>query len=77
LNKAAIKSTLGSIPNNSKLIIDASNTKYIDFDVVELIKDYKNVQSQDKEIDLTLKGFKDYYDFEETEFKHVKIKESK
>jgi hypothetical protein len=42
-----------------------------------LIKDFKNVQSQDKEIDLTLKGFKDYYDFEETEFKHVKIKESK
>jgi MFS superfamily sulfate permease-like transporter len=77
LNKSAIKSTLGSIPNNSKLIIDATNTKYIDFDVVELIKDFKNVQSQDKQIDLTLKGFKDYYDFEETEFKHVKIKESK
>jgi MFS superfamily sulfate permease-like transporter len=77
LNKSAIKSTLGSIPNNSKLIIDATNTKYIDFDVVELIKDFKNVQSQDKQIDLTLKGFKDYYDFEETEFKHVKIKASK
>ena len=77
LNKSAIKSTLGSIPNNSKLIIDATNTKYIDFDVVELIKDFKNVQSQDKQIDLTLKGFKDYYDFEEIEFKHVKIKESK
>ncbi|MFY8098037.1 MAG: SulP family inorganic anion transporter, partial [Flavobacterium sp.] len=43
LNKAAIKSTLGSIPEGSKLIIDASNTNYIDFDVVELIKDFRNV----------------------------------
>lgn len=77
LNKAAIKSTLASIPNGSKLIIDASNTKYIDFDVVELIKDFRNVKAEDKEIDLTLKGFKDQYDLDNTEFKHVKIKDSK
>ena len=77
LNKAAIKSTLASIPVGSKLIIDASNTKYIDFDVVELIKDFRNVKAEDKEIDLTLKGFKDQYDLDNTEFKHVKIKDSK
>jgi MFS superfamily sulfate permease-like transporter len=76
LNKAAIKSTLASIPRGSRLIIDASNTKYIDFDVVELIKDFRNVKAEDKEIDLTLKGFKEQYDLENTEFKHVKIKES-
>lgn len=76
LNKAAIKSTLASIPRESKLVIDASNTKYIDFDVVELIKDFRNVKAEDKEIDLTLKGFKEQYDLENTEFKHVKIKES-
>ena len=77
LNKAAIKSTLASIPVGSKLIIDATNTKYIDFDVVELIKDFRNVKAEDKEIDLTLKGFKDQYDLDNTEFKHVKIKDSK
>lgn len=77
LNKAAIKSTLASIPIGSRLIIDASNTKYIDFDVVELIKDFRNVKAEDKEIDLTLKGFKEQYKLESTEFKHVKIKESK
>lgn len=77
LNKAAIKSTLGNIPEKSKLIIDASNTKYIDFDVVEMIKDFRNVKVIDKEIDLTLKGFKEVYNLENTEFKHVKIKDSK
>ena len=77
LNKAAIKSTLGSIPNGSKLIIDASNAKYIDFDVLELIKDFRNVQAEDKEIELTLKGFKEQYSIDNTEFKHVKIKDSK
>jgi MFS superfamily sulfate permease-like transporter len=77
LNKAAIKNTLTSIPRGSKLIIDASNTKYIDFDVVELIKDFRDVKAEDKDIDLSLKGFKEQYDLENTEFKHVKIKEAK
>ena len=46
-------------------------------DVVELIKDFRNVKAEDKEIDLTLKGFKEQYNLENTEFKHVKIKDSK
>ena len=48
LNKVAIKNTLRYIPENSKLVIDACNTNYIDFDVVELIKDFIHVQSKDK-----------------------------
>jgi MFS superfamily sulfate permease-like transporter len=77
LNKAAIKSTLGSIPEGSELIIDASSTNYIDFDVVELIKDFRNVKAEDKKIKLTLKGFKDHYNIDNVEFKHVNIKEEK
>jgi len=64
-------------PKNGKLVIDASNTNYIDFDVLEMIKDFTSVRALDKNIDLTLKGFKEIYDFEEVEFKHVKIKHSK
>jgi MFS superfamily sulfate permease-like transporter len=77
LNKAAIKSTLINIPDGSNLIIDATNTKYIDFDVVEMLKDFRNVTAEDKEIKLTLKGFKEQYNIDNTEFKHVKIKEQK
>ena len=77
LNKAAIKNTLHNVPENGKLIIDASNTNYIDFDVLEMIKDFTSVRALDKNIDLTLKGFKEIYDFEKAEFKHVKITHSK
>ena len=59
------------------MIIDATNTKYIDFDVVEMLKDFRAVTAIDKEINLTLKGFKEHYNLDNTEFKHVKIKESK
>lgn len=77
LNKAAIKSTLADLPDSSIVIIDATSTKYIDFDVVEMLKDFRNVTAVDKEIKLTLKGFKEQYNIENTEFKHVQIKEHK
>jgi MFS superfamily sulfate permease-like transporter len=75
LNKAAIKSTLGDLPEKAVVIIDATNTKYIDFDVVEMLKDFRNVTAIDKEIKLTLKGFKENYTVDNTEFKHVKNKD--
>lgn len=61
LNKAAIKETLMNIPENSKLIIDARQTVYIDFDVMELIKDFKNFGSKEKNIDIELINFKEEY----------------
>lgn len=77
LNKAAIKNTLHSVSEKRKLVIDASNTKYIDFDVLEMIKDFSSIRAVDKNIDLTLKGFKEIYDFETAEFKHVKVTHNK
>lgn len=61
LNKAAIKQTLGHLPNNSKLIVDASNTFYIDHDVLELFKDFLRIGSKDKNIKVELVGFKEEY----------------
>lgn len=40
LNKGGILQALNSIPANSKIIIDASKTISIDYDVVELIRDF-------------------------------------
>ena len=77
LNKAAIKNTLHSVSEKRKLVIDASNTKYIDFDVLEMIKDFSSIRAVDKNIDLTLKGFKEIYDFETAELKHVKVTHNK
>lgn len=64
LNKAAIKQTLQDLPKNSKLVIDASDTFYIDHDVLQLIRDFLNIGSKDKNIEVTLIGFKDEYKME-------------
>jgi MFS superfamily sulfate permease-like transporter len=61
LNKAAIKQTLAHLPANSNLVIDAANTVYIDYDVLELIRDFMNFGSKDKNITVTLKNFKPGY----------------
>ena len=44
---------------------------------MELIKDFRNVTVKDKDITLTLIGFKEQYNLDNTEFQHVKIKDSK
>ncbi len=61
LNKAAIRETLDHMPINSKVLIDASNTKYIDFDVLGLIKEFRDIKAPLKKISLELKNFKEEY----------------
>jgi MFS superfamily sulfate permease-like transporter len=40
-NKASVHNALDKIPDNSKVIIDCSNSKSISFDVVEMIQEFK------------------------------------
>ncbi len=65
LNKAAIKQTLAHLPANSNVIIDAANTVYIDYDVLELIRDFLNFSSKDKNITVELHNFKKAYRMED------------
>lgn len=67
LNKAAIKDTLNDIPENSKVIINASDTVYIAHDVLDLIKEFKAIQSKEKSIKVKLVGFKKAYQLENTD----------
>ncbi|MBC5838678.1 SulP family inorganic anion transporter [Flavobacterium muglaense] len=64
LNKAAIKSTLSDIPENSKVIINAQDTVYIAHDILDLIKEFKETRAVDENIKVKLKGFKKAYDLE-------------
>ena len=64
LNKAAIKSTLNDIPENSKVIIDASETVYIAHDILDLIHEFKTTRAIDENIKVKLKGFKKAYNLE-------------
>ena len=73
LNKAAIKLTLGKIPENSKVIINAENTVYIAHDVLDLINEFKKIRAKEENIKVKLVGFKKEYELENTgeEEKHV------
>lgn len=61
LNKGSIKKTLDSLSEGSNVIIDASNTEYIDFDVLNIIHDFAAVQAPEKGIGVSLVGFKNIY----------------
>ena len=67
LNKAAIKSTLNDIPENSKVIINAHDTVYIAHDILDLLREFKSTRAIDENIKVKLKGFKKAYHLENTD----------
>jgi MFS superfamily sulfate permease-like transporter len=54
LNKAGIIEILETIPKNSKLIIDGSNCKSIDYDVLELLTEFQMFGSKNKNMQLEI-----------------------
>jgi len=74
LNKAAIKNTLNNIPEDSKVIINASDTVYIAHDVLDLIKEFKTIRAKEDNIKVKLVGFKKAYNLDNTDDgQHVKM----
>lgn len=67
LNKASILLTLDHMPENTTVIIDAGKTTYIDFDVLESIREFKDVKAPQKNILVVLKGFKEAYKIANTD----------
>lgn len=61
LNKAAIKETLEHLPAGHTVIVDASHTEYIDFDVLEVIREFAESRARERGIQLSLVGFRDVY----------------
>jgi len=59
LNKANILQTLDKIPDQSKVIIDASDSRYIDYDVYEIIINFK-AEAKRKDIQLQIVNLKGY-----------------
>lgn len=62
LNKASLIAELDAIPRNSQLIIDARYSNYVDKEIIELLKEFKEEQAPLKQISLNLIGFQDHYD---------------
>lgn len=69
LNKAAIKTTLAEIPENSKVVINASDTVYIAHDVLDLIQEFATIKATEENIKVKLKGFKRAYELDDIDDK--------
>lgn len=59
LNKGSIGLTLDHLPDNSTVIIDGSKSIHIDYDVLEIIQDFKAHRAPQRNITVETKGIKD------------------
>jgi len=59
LNKANIKQTFEKIPERSDVVIDATRSKYIDYDIYEIIQDFRS-EALMKNINLTIENLRGY-----------------
>lgn len=67
LNKANILQTLERIPTGSDVVIDASRSKYIDYDVFEIIQNFK-LEAALKKIKLTIENLRGYGELQPLEY---------
>lgn len=65
LNRAALSNVLAEVPRNGHVLLDAQNTDYIDPDVLDLIRDFKEQTGPAHGIEVSLVGFQNGYDFED------------
>ena len=61
LNKGAIKTTLENLPPDSYVIIDGSESVFIDHDVLELVREFRDIKASERGIRFELVGFKERY----------------
>jgi len=65
LNRAALSRALAEVPRNGHVLLDAQNTDYIDPDVLDLIRDFKDKVGPAHGIEISLVGFRNAeYKFE-------------
>lgn len=64
LNKAKIKYMFSKLPPDTNIVIDASNTAYIDYDVLMEIKEFRDVVAPENNIDVQFIGFDRQYGIE-------------
>lgn len=61
LNRAAITRVLDSMTKGQHLLVDASQSNYIDPDILSLINEFKEVEGPVRGIQVSLRGFKEKY----------------
>ncbi|HXV69518.1 MAG TPA: bifunctional SulP family inorganic anion transporter/carbonic anhydrase [Nitrospira sp.] len=65
LNRAALSKVLAEVPRNGHVLLDAQNTDYIDPDVLDLIRDYREETGPAHGVEVSLVGFQAKYPFDD------------
>ncbi|MDX1965332.1 MAG: SulP family inorganic anion transporter [Pirellulales bacterium] len=61
LNRAVIIKNLEAVPRGGQVLIDASNTDYIDPDILDLLRDFTEKSAPARNIKVSLQGFQERY----------------
>jgi carbonic anhydrase/SulP family sulfate permease len=61
LNRAALSKALDEVPRGGDVLLDAQNTDYIDPDVLDLIRDFKEQTGPARGVKVSLLGFRSQY----------------
>jgi carbonic anhydrase len=59
LNKASIQLSLDELPKNSKVVIDGSHSVAVDYDVLEIIQDFKKHTAPNRNITVETVGLQE------------------
>lgn len=65
LNRAALAKALNDVSRNGRVLLDARSTDYIDPDVLDLIRDFKDQAGPAHGVEVSLVGFRSEYHFED------------
>ncbi len=65
LNRAALSNVLAEVPRSGHVLLDAQNTDYIDPDVLDLIRDFKEQTGPARGVEVSLLGFRSEYQFDD------------
>ena len=65
LNRAALSKVLDDVPRGGHVLLDALNTDYIDPDVLDLIREYKDQTAPVRGVDVSMIGFRSEYQIED------------
>jgi carbonic anhydrase len=65
LNRAALSRVLDEVPRGGDVLLDARNTHYIDPDVLDLIRDFKEHKAPARGVEVSLLGFRRKYELDD------------
>ncbi len=66
LNRAILDAALRHIPHNGHVLLDARNTVYIDPDVIDFIKEYRDRTAPARGVNVSLLGFQERHPIDDT-----------